>query len=201
MNKAMKTFLVICVAIMIGSFTGVSALWEYAANIVNPTSVQHFLGMEEFYYAENVPDDEEENLSHNNLLVKIVDVTDGLNNPNSLLSKALKERFEEYDNVSSNQQVSGGNLRNKFAEVDGYEYVGFLIVYKSDDHYEIYTYDNRDAVKLNISVPTYLTNVYLRDGKWVLSGGYEGTAVSVVYDGKTNGPYKNTINPGSFLKK
>ena len=25
------------------------ALWEYAANIVNPTSVQHFLGMEEFY--------------------------------------------------------------------------------------------------------------------------------------------------------
>ena len=201
MNKAMKMFLVICIAVMLGSFGGVSALWEYVGDVVNPTTMPHYLGMEEFYYAENVPDDEEENLSHNNLLTKIVDVTDGLNNPNSLLSKALKERFEDYDNVSSNQQVSGGNLRNKFAEVDGYEYVGFLIVYKSEDHYEIYTYDNRDTVKLNISVPTYLTNVYLRNGEWVLSGGYEGTAVSVVYDGKTNGPYKNTINPDSFLKK
>ena len=27
---------------------------------------------------------------------------------------------------------------------------------------------------------------------------YEGTSVSCVYDGKTNGPYKNTINPKTF---
>ena len=27
------------------------------------------------------------------------------------------------------------------------------------------------------------------------------TAVSCVYDGKTKVPYKNTINPKSFLKK
>mgnify|MGYP003291563472 CR=1 FL=1 len=60
MNKAMKMFLVICVAIMIGSFTGVSALWEYAANIVSPEQTNQLVNIEEFYYAENVPDDEEE---------------------------------------------------------------------------------------------------------------------------------------------
>ena len=31
-------------------------------------------------------------------------------------------------------------------------------------------------------------------GQWVLSGGYQGTALTCDYDGKTNGPYKNTID-------
>ena len=113
----------------------------------------------------------------------------------------MEKRFkDDYDTVASNQQVSGGNLRNVFSSVDGFENVGFLIEYINDEEYYIYTYDNRDTVKLKVSVPTFLTHVHLREGKWILSGGYEGTAISCVYDGKTNGPYKNTIDPDTFIR-
>ncbi len=201
MNKAMRLFLVICSVVIVGSIGGISALWEYAANIVSPEQANQLVNIEEFYYAENVPDDEEEELSHNALLLKVVDNVEGLNNPNSLLSQAVKNRFEDnYDTVSSSQQVSGGNLRNVFSSIEGFQYVGFLIEYVNDEEYYIYTYDHRDTTDLNAPVDTYLTHLHLRDGKWVLSGGFAGTAISCKYDGKTNGPYKNTINPDSFLR-
>lgn len=201
MNKGLKLFYVICTTIMLFSIGGVFAFWEYATNTVNPTQTQQYLAMEEFYYQENVPGDGKNELSHNALLLKIVDEDEGINNPNSLLSKALEKRFKDgYDTVASNQQVSGGNLRNVFSSVDGFENVGFLIEYINAEEYYIYTYDNRDTVNLRVSIPTYLTHAHMREGKWVLSGGFEGTAITCVYDGKTNGPYKNTINPDTYIR-
>ena len=98
------------------------------------------MNLEEFYYAENVPDDGEHELSHNALLVKIIDGDEGLNNSNSLLSKAVRERFEDnYDRVSSNQQVTGGNLKNEFSSIVGFENVGFLIYYVNDEEYYVYS--------------------------------------------------------------
>ena len=201
MNKAMRLFLVICSIVIVGSIGGISALWEYAENIVSPQQANQLVNIEEFYYAENVPDDEEGELSHNALLLKVVDNVEGLNNPNSLLSKAVQDRFEDnYDTVSSSQQVSGGNLRNVFSSIEGFEYVGFLIEYVNDEEYYIYTYDHRDTTDLKAVVDTYLTHLHLREGKWVLSGGFAGTAISCKYDGKTNGPYKNTIDPDTYIR-
>ena len=86
-------------------------------------------------------------------------------------------------------------VKNVFSTIEGFEYVGFLICYISDEEYYVYTYDHRDTSKIGVTVDTYLTHLHLREGKWVLSGGYAGTAISCQYDGKTNGPYKNTPKP------
>ena len=201
MDKMFKSVLVILRAIMICSIGGVFAFWKYATGVVDDNTLPYQLHIEEFYYAENVPDDEEHELSHNALLMKIVDPVEGLNNPKSLLSNAVEDRFDDgYDNVSSSQQVSGGNLKKVFSTIKGFEYVGFLIVYVTDEEYYVYTYDHRDTSKIGVTVDTYLTHIHLRDGKWVLSGGFEGTAISCVYNGKTNGPYKNTINPDTYIR-
>ena len=201
MNKMFKSIMIILGAIMICSIGGVFALWEYAIGVVDDNVSPYQLHIEEFYYAENVPDDEEHELSHNALLMKIVDPVEGLNNPNSLLSNAVEKRFNGgYDNVCSSQQVTGGNLKNVFSTIEGFEYVGFLIRYISDEEYYVYTYDHRDTSKTGATVDTYLTHLHLREGKWVLSGGYAGTAISCQYDGKTNGPYKNTINPATYIR-
>ena len=64
MNKIMRTFLIVCSALLIASIGGISALWQYSTNTVNATNIQHNITMEEFYYHENVPDDVEGGLSH-----------------------------------------------------------------------------------------------------------------------------------------
>ena len=199
MNKGLKLFYVICTTIMLFSIGGVFAFWEYATNTVNPTQTQQYLAMEEFYYQENVPGDEKNELSHNALLLKIVDEDEGINNPNSLLSQAVEKRFkDDYDTVASNQQVSGGNLRNVFSSVDGFENVGFLIEYINAEEYYIYTYDNRNTTKTGSTISVFVTQTKYVNGEWRLYGGVEGTAEVCQYDGKTNGPYKNTIDPDTF---
>lgn len=202
MNKAIKSFVVICVLVMVCAIGGVTAMWQYYGSVEDLTHIQQAVAIEEFYYSENLPDDEEGNLSHNSLLEKVVSKVEGINNSDSLLSQAINNRLEDnHDEISSNQQVSGGNLKKVFSTVEGFEYVGFLLVYKSETEYNIYTYDNRDTDKVGNTIVVYKTNIYLRDGVWVLSGGYEGTAEVCKYDGKTNGPYKNTINPSTFVRK
>ena len=135
--------------------------------------------------------------------MEIISDDNGLNNPNSLLSKAVKERFEDnYDNVSSNQQVSGGNLKNQFSNIEGFENVGFLIVFISDDEYYVYSYDNRDTTSIDKTIDTYLTHIHRnQEGLWYLHGGYEGTAVTCKYNGGTTGKYKNTIDPETYQRK
>ena len=201
--KKLSAFVILFTFIALLCMGGVSASWTYTDNYVGSINSSFNVNIGDFVWqgSEILPDDEEEELSHNALLLKIVDNVEGLNNPNSLLSQAVKKRFEDnYDTVSSSQQVSGGNLRNVFSSIEGFQYVGFLIEYVNDEEYYIYTYDHRDTTDLKVSVDTYLTHLHLREGKWVLSGGFAGTAISCVYDGKTNGPYKNTINPDSFLR-
>ena len=201
MNKLMKLFVAICSVVIISSFSGAFALWTYYDN-ASPLYSEQNMNLEEFYYAENVPDDGEHELSHNALLEKIVDFNYGLNNYNSLLSKAVRERFGDgYDRVSSNQQVSGGNLKNVFSNIDGFENVGFLIYYVNDEEYYVYTYDNRETTKIGSTIETYLTHLHLREGKWILSGGFEGSATVCSYNGNTSGKYKNTIDPSTFVRK
>ena len=177
----------------------VFAEWVYYA-LAETGSDYVGANMVELYYPENVPNDEEEEISHNALLLKVISGDEGLNNPESLLSNALSSRLDDnYDDVSSNQQVSGGNLRNVFASTEGFENVGFLVYFYSETEYYIFTYDNRDTSSLGKKIEVYKTIAVYQDGEWVLKGGYEGTAITVEYDGKTNGPYKNTIAFNSWL--
>lgn len=200
MKQFIRSIVVVFVILLIGSIGSVNALWTYFNDVETVSNAQNFL-MEEFYYVENVPDDEEHEISHNALLQKIVDKEEGLNNPNSLLSRAVRDRFEDdYNTVSSNQKVTGGNLKNVFSTIEGFEYVGFLIVKINDKEYYVYTYDNRNTTSIGRTIETYLTHLHLREGVWILSGGFQGTAVTIKYDGQTNGPYKNTINHTTFVR-
>ena len=203
MKKILRPLIVLFAMTTLCSIGGVNAIWHYAGGGVEGRSVQQNLMIEDFYYAENVPDDNKEELSHNALLMKIISDVDGLNNPNSLLSQAVRKRFDNnYDTVSSNQQVSGGNLKNTFSNIEGFENVGFLIVYVEEDEYYIYTYDNRDTQSTGKTIDTYLTHIHKSsDGVWYLAGGYEGTAETCVYDGQTTGKYKNTIDPTTYQRK
>ena len=89
-------------------------------------------------------------------------------------------------------------IKNTFGNIPGYEYVGFLIVMTNDSLYDIYTYDNRDASKVNRVISVFWTQAVKVDGTWVLRGGKEGTATTTTYDGNISGKYKNTINPTSY---
>ena len=177
MKKYIRFSNIFLMIFMILTICGVKAIWKFYDGLANNASNDYNVLIEEFYYAENVPDNEESELSHNALLLKIIDKKEGINNPDSLLSEALKKRFNDnYTTVSSNQQVSGGNLRNTFSNVDGFENVGFLIVYVSDDVYEIYTYDNRNTTKTGSTISVFVTQTKYGNGEWRLYGGVEGTA-------------------------
>jgi hypothetical protein len=186
----------------IGTVSGVYAMWNYFGLPADPHNQNFVIGIKDFYYPENLPDDEEGELYHGGLLEKIISVEEGLNGTNTLLTNAVNDRKEDKkDTVSSNQQVSGGNLKNKFSTVEGFENVGFLIHFYSDTVYHIYTFDNRDTSNTGLTITVYKTNAEKNeDGVWVLKGGYKGTAVVEKYDGKTNGPYKNSINPLTWIK-
>ena len=199
MKKIIKLLSPLFLLLIILSVGGVYATFEYsrAAPTIQENNFQY--GIEDFYYAENLPSDEKGELYHGGLLEKIISNTEGINNPNSLLSNAIETRKEDYkNNVSSNQQVSGGNLKNTFSTVEGFEYVGFLLVFDSETQYSIYTFDNRLTQKRGDEIEAYKTYAILKEGVWVLYGGYKGVATVDVYDGKTNGPYKNTIAPASW---
>ncbi|MBE6142830.1 MAG: hypothetical protein E7177_02430 [Erysipelotrichaceae bacterium] len=195
MKRFAKFISILAIVLSILSVGSVYAMFTYATKTPDSKINQYTMGITDFYYKENVPDDDQQEVSHNTLLQTIVSDTDGINNPNSLLSNALENRLDDNkDNVGSNQQVSGGNLKNKFSNIDGFEYVGFLIYFKSDTEYYIYTYDNRETTSTGELIETYMTKAILKEGKWVLQGGYQGTARVIKYDGNTNGPYKNTID-------
>lgn len=201
MKKKIIRYLPVLLLLFVVTISGVSALWNYATADPGEAKLSFRYEIEDFYYPEDVPEDEENEESHNNLLQKIVDFEDGINNPNSLLSNALKDRMDDLkNNVCSNQQVSGGNLKNKFSNVDGYENVGFLIVFDSDVEYSVYTYRNQDTNRIGDIIETYLTKVYYRNGKWILSGGWKGQAEVTRYDGKTNGSYKNVIDYKTWIE-
>lgn len=185
---------------MAASVGGICAAWQFSGGPVSPVSINNDVVLADLYYAENVPDDPDADLSHHTLLQLIVSETVGLNNPNSLLSGAVEDRLDRNkNNVCSSQQVTGGNLKNTFGNVLGYEYVGFLIVMREDNEYDIYTYDHRDAENINSRIVVYHTRTVCENGKWVLRGGKEGTAIATVYDDKTNGKYKNTISYTTFV--
>lgn len=201
MNKTLLILTTLLTSILL-TFGGVSALWSYAEGTPEDQINDYACVIEDYYYPENVPDDDEHELSHNTLLQKIVSNDDGLNNSNSLLSKALDDRINSgKDDVSSNQQVTGGNLKNKFSNVEGFENVGFLIYFYSDTEYYIYTFKNEDTGVLDRTIEVFMTKVIYRNGQWTLSGGYQGTAEVCEYDDKTNGPYKNTINHLTWVRK
>ena len=181
--------------------SGVQVLWMYSNGTPDSVSGDYFATIEDFYYPENLPDDEDDELNHNSLLEKIISFSEGINGSNTLLSKAIKDRkSDDYDDVCSNQQVSGGNLKNQFSNVDGFENVGFLIYFYSETEYYIFTYDNRETTSTGKYIETFLTKAIYKDGVWVLSGGYQGSAKVIKYDGKTNGPYKNVIDHSTWVR-
>lgn len=202
MKRLIKFLLPLLMLFTITTVAGVSAIWNFyglAADTRNESMIHQ---IEDFYYPENLPTDEEGELYHGGLLDKIISADEGLNGSNTLLTKAVNDRKEDNKNtVCSNQQVSGGNLKNKFSTVEGFENVGFIIHFYSDTVYHIYTYDNRDTTAMGNDIVTYKTTAEKNEeGIWVLKGGYKGVATVVSYDGKTNGPYKNVINPLSWVK-
>ena len=200
MGKNMKKFVIICLLLMVASIGGICATWQFSEGQVAPISTNNDVVLADLYYPENVPDDPDADLSHNTLLQLIVSETVGINNPNSLLSQSIDKRLENSkDNVCSSQQVTGGNLKNTFGNVPGYEYVGFLIVMREENEYDIYTYDHRDAENINSRITVYHTRIVKDNGEWVLRGGREGSAIATVYDDKTNGKYKNTIAHSTFI--
>lgn len=199
-KKFLRLAPTICLALLL-LVTAVSAEWQYAKAPAENKDLAIYALMADFYYPENLPDDDYDQLAYSTLLEKIISKDVGLNNSNSLLSKALEDRLEELeDDVSSNQKVSGGNLRNVFGKVVGYENVGFLIYFYSDTIYYIYTFDNRSTTKTDVRIETYLTIAEYYNGQWILKGGYKGSAVTCKYDGSTNGPYKNTIDYSTWIR-
>lgn len=194
MSKMFRKLIVLFSLFSIMLIGGVNAIWMYSNLPLDPVSDNNDVTIMEFYYPENVPDDDENQVSHNTLLQKIISFDEGLNAPNSLLTQAVNDRKSKYDDVSSNQQVKGGALKNVFSSVEGFEYIGFLIYFYSDTEYRIFTYDNRHTTSVGQVIEVYMTKALYKDGQWVLSGGYQGTAVTCDYDGITNGPYKNTID-------
>lgn len=201
MKKIIKFLSPLFLLITTLSIGGVYATFEYARATPTIKEDNFTYSIEDFYYPENLPTDDEGELYHGGLLELVISEDEGINNPNSLLSNAIEARREDYkNNVSSNQQVSGGNLKNTFSTAEGFEYVGFLLVFDSDTQFSIYTYDNRLTHSKGEEIETYKTYAILKEGKWVLYGGYKGVATVDAYDGKTNGPYKNTIAPASWVR-
>ena len=112
MKRIFKCLLPLLMLFSIATVAGVSAVWNYFELSPDDQEVNLNIGCEDFYYPENLPDDEEGELYHGALLERIISVEDGLNGPDSLLSKAVAERKEDKkDNVCSNQNVLGGNLK------------------------------------------------------------------------------------------
>ena len=200
MKRSTKVILPLLLLSSLLSVSGVCALWEYSRGTVDNQYVYFQHEITDFYYPENLPTDDVNELDHSNLLELIISFSEGLNAPNSLLSKAIEDRKGDYNDVSSNQQVSGGNLKNTFSNVEGCENVGFLIYFDSETQYSIYTFDNAQTTTTGIYIETYKTLAILKEGTWVLSGGYKGEAEVCKYDGKTNGPYKNTIYAPSWVR-
>ena len=200
-SRFFKTTLPLLLLGSIATFSGVFALWSYfdAPADAQQSNFQH--GIADIYYNENVPDDDEEELNHGLLLEKIASFDEGINNPDSLLSKAIRDRLgEEADTVSSNHNVTGGNLKNQFSNIEGFENVGFLIHMESSDKYAIYTYKNEDTLRLNVRIEAFKTYANLIDGTWILHGGYQGSAIVIKYDANTNGKYKNCIDPETWIQ-
>ena len=78
----------ICLVLLL-LISAVSAEWQYAKATAENKDLAMYAAMADFYYPENVPDDDYDQLAHSVLLEKIISNDVGLNNPNSLLSKAL----------------------------------------------------------------------------------------------------------------
>ena len=89
MNKSFKKFLIICLLLMVASAGGIGATWEFATGPINPVEISNPVEIVDLYYAENVPDDPDSDLSHHTLLQMIVDIEVGIINPQSLLSGAI----------------------------------------------------------------------------------------------------------------
>ena len=68
MSKGIRSFVITFSLLLVASIGGVFATWDYAGGFVTPSTTTQTVIFEDFYYAENVPDDEKEELSHNNLL-------------------------------------------------------------------------------------------------------------------------------------
>lgn len=202
MKKIINKLIPLLLMVSIFSICGVYALFEYSRATADSQNYNFDQpNVADFYYPENLPTDIEGELYHAGVLEKIVSFDEGINQPNSLLSKAIEDRkSDNKDNVSSNQQVSGGNLKNTFSTIEGFENVGFVIHFDSDTQYSIYTYNNNDTNTTGVYIEVYKTYAILKDGVWVLSGGYRGEAKVVSYDGKTNGPYKRVIDPATWSK-
>lgn len=182
------------------SISVVYAVWNYENIAYVSTVIEPFApSITDFYYPENLPTDTEGELYHGGVLEKIVSADEGLNAPGSLLIDAIETRKKEYkDSVSSSQQVKGGNLKNIFSTIEGFENVGFVIHFDSDTQYSIYTYNNKETNTEDVYIETYKTYALLKEGTWVLAGGYKGEAIVINYDGNTSGPYKNAIDPDTW---
>ena len=179
---------------------GAFGAWVYSGMAPNPTNQDVGINIEDWYYnftpEEGDPDyNPEEN--HDTLLQQIISDTKGINGSgSSLLNAVINSRFSEgYEDVTSNAHVTGGNLKNQFDFNTSFGKLDFLINFADPNRYEIYTYSssvhNMDVGDL---IEVYKTYAVLKDGKYVLSGGYKGYAPVAKYDGKTQGNKNMTIN-------
>ena len=178
---------------------GAFGAWVYSGMAPNPTNQDVGINIEDWYYnftpSEGDPDyNPQEN--HDTLLQQIISETKGINgSASSLLNSAINGRKPDYEDVTSNAHVTGGNLKNQFDFNTSFGKLDFLINFRDPNRYEIYTYSssvqNMDVGDL---IEVYQTYAVLKDGKYVLSGGYKGYAPVAKYDGKTQGNKNMTID-------
>ena len=76
MNKSLSIIIGLLTAICL-TFGGVNALWSYATALAESKTNEYTCEIIDFYYPDNVPDDGEEELSHNSLLMTIISSDEG----------------------------------------------------------------------------------------------------------------------------
>ena len=218
------TILSLCATLIMGK---VYADWKY---FDAPADASHEVAavINDWYYEENLPGggenaDEEfnEGISHAGIIrdilndVKLYDKND--RNHDSDIIGAIEGAIEEesrngnrfdHNGVGSSTKYNGVQLRD-FAGSRGYENLGFFVYYGEGitdaseiTRLEIYTYTLSDSSKsVGTMIEVYKTVATLKDGEWVLSGGYKGKAPIVQYgNSNTTGKYKNVIDATKWVR-
>ena len=141
--RTVKYLALLCALLSLVSVGGVFAVWTYATNAAEPQSGGVSMTISEFTWTpEEILPTDTPGSDYMNLLDQVLNaIKGGLNSSKDTLENAVRR----HGIVHSSQNVTGGNLKHIFENVDNKD-LEFVVEYVSDTRFNLYMFTDSDTV-------------------------------------------------------